>query len=167
MPETPVRIGELIATKDPEEVLVSVGLGSCIGLAMIDRTRGVAGLAHVMLPQSQGEAGPLRGRYADFAVPILLEEVLALGARAATLEVGIAGGAQMFAASSSIEVGKRNEEAVRSALATARLNVKAAATGGDRGRTVRVRPDHGVMTAREVAGDEVVLLGKPVEVAAV
>ncbi|WP_353865236.1 chemotaxis protein CheD [Svornostia abyssi] len=90
MPETPVRIGELVATKDPEDVLVSVGLGSCIGLAMIDRSRGIVGLAHVMLPESTNGAGPLRGRYANHAVPILLEEVLALGARASTLEVGIA-----------------------------------------------------------------------------
>ena len=166
MPETPVRIGELVATKDPEHVLVSVGLGSCIGLAMIDRARGIAGLAHVMLPASKNGAGPLRGRYADHAVPILLEEVLALGARASALEVGIAGGAQMFAKTSTIEVGRRNEEAVRAALDAARLNVKAAATGGERGRTVRVHADAGVMTAREVAGEEVVLLGDRVGVAA-
>lgn len=161
MPETPVRIGELVATKDPEDVLVSVGLGSCIGLAMIDRSRGIVGLAHVMLPESTNGAGPLRGRYANHAVPILLEEVLALGARTSTLEIGIAGGAQMFAQTSSIEVGRRNEEAVRAALGEVRLPVKAAATGGDRGRTVRVHAESGVMTSREVAGDEVVLLGEP------
>lgn len=166
MPETPVRIGELIATKDPGEVLVSVGLGSCIGLAMIDRPRGIVGLAHVMLPESLNGAGPLRGRYANHAVPILLEEVLALGARPSGIEIGMAGGAQMFAKTSSIEVGRRNVEAVRTALASARLSVKAAATGGDRGRTVRVHAQGGVMTAREVAGEEVVLLGKAVGVPA-
>lgn len=166
MSETPVRIGELVATKDPEQVLVSVGLGSCIGLAMVDRDRGIAGLAHVMLPASQNGAGPLRGRYADHAVPILLEEMLALGARASALQVGIAGGAQMFAQTSTIEVGRRNEEAVRTALGAAKLTVAAAATGGERGRTVRVHVGPGVMTAREVAGEEVVLLGEAAGVAA-
>lgn len=161
MPETPVRIGELVATKDPEAVLVSVGLGSCIGLAMIDRARGVVGLAHVMLPESKAgqEDSPLRGRYADRAVPALLDEVVALGARAFALEIGIAGGAHMFGHSSAIEVGKRNEEAVRQALAGARLTVTAAETAGDKGRTVRVHADGGVMTVRKVAADEVVLLG--------
>jgi chemotaxis protein CheD len=162
VPETPVRIGELIATRDPEAVLVSVGLGSCIGLAMIDRARGVAGLAHVMLPESKAgqEASTLRGRYADRAVPVLLDEVVALGARVSALEVGIAGGAQMFGGS-SIEVGRRNEEAVRAALTGVRLAVTAAETGGDKGRTVRVHPDGGVMTVRQVADEEIVLIGSP------
>lgn len=166
MPETPVRIGELVATRNPEDVLVSVGLGSCIGLAMIDRARGIVGLAHVMLPQSKpGQApSPLRGRYADCAVPALLEEVVALGARTSALEVGIAGGAHMFGRTSAIEVGRRNEEAVRQALAEMKLSVAAAETAGDKGRTVRVHADGGVMTVREVAADEVVLLGTPVGV---
>jgi chemotaxis protein CheD len=161
VPETPVRIGELVATRDPDDVLVSVGLGSCIGLAMIDRARGVVGLAHVMLPQSKPgqESSPLRGRYADCAVPALLDDVVALGARAAALEVGIAGGAHMFAHGSAIQVGRRNEEAVREALAAVNLSVAAAETAGDKGRTVRVHADGGVMTVREVASDEVVLLG--------
>lgn len=157
----PVRIGELAATRDPESVLVSVGLGSCIGLAMIDRARGVAGLAHVMLPQSKPgqQDSPLRGRYADLAVPALLQEVVALGGRASALEVGIAGGAQMFGGSSSIEVGRRNEEAVRAALADVNLTVTAAQTAGDKGRTVRVHVNGGLMTVREVGGTETALLG--------
>lgn len=159
MGETPVRIGELIATKDPDEVLVSVGLGSCIGLAMIDRARGIAGLAHVMLPQSPNGAGPLPGRYANHAVPALLQKMVELGASRSAIEVGMAGGAQMFGGSSSIEVGKRNAEAVTTALGDLRLSVKASATGGDKGRTVKVHPAQGVMIVREVASDEVVLLG--------
>ncbi|MBJ7332711.1 MAG: hypothetical protein JHC95_22645 [Solirubrobacteraceae bacterium] len=162
MPEIPVRIGELIATKDPDDVLVSVGLGSCIGLAMIDRTRGIVGLAHVMLPASQnGDPGPLKGRYANHAVPILFEQVTALGARKSGIQVGIAGGAQMFSSANSIEVGKRNDEAVRAALAAAGLQLVASETGGEKGRTVKVRADVGVMTAREVAGEELVLIGTP------
>lgn len=161
MSETPVRIGELVATREPGSVLVSVGLGSCIGLAMIDRARGIAGLAHVMLPESKPgqQDSPLRGRYADLAVPALLHEVVALGARASTIEVGIAGGAQMFGGGSAIEVGRRNEEAVRLALAGVSLRVTAADTAGDKGRTVRVHADGGVMTVREVAGEEKPLLG--------
>ena len=159
MPETPVRIGELIATRDPEEVLISVGLGSCIGLAMIDRARGIAGLAHVMLPASPNGAGPLPGRYANHAVPTLLERMVELGASRSAIEVGMAGGAQMFGGGSSIEVGKRNAEAVSSALGDLRLRIKASATGGEKGRTVKVLAAQGVMIVREVASEEVVLIG--------
>jgi chemotaxis protein CheD len=53
----------------------------------------------------------------------------------------IAGGAKMFAASDTLEIGARNEAAVRAALAAARIPLVGEATGGDRGRTLRVRLD--------------------------
>ncbi len=75
-----------------------------------------------------------------------------LGARKAMLEAVLVGGASMFAgAGSTLEVGSRNEAAVREALAKARIKVVAAATGGTRGRTVRVDPATGLVTVR-VAG---------------
>ena len=50
--ETVVRMGEAAASKAPGDVLACIGLGSCIGLALVDRAAGVAALAHVMLPES-------------------------------------------------------------------------------------------------------------------
>jgi chemotaxis protein CheD len=150
-----VRMGEM-ATTDDGTALVSIGLGSCIGLALLDRAKGVAGLAHVMLPATppEGTRGA-DGRFADRAVPALVDAVLALGARRARLEAILVGGARMFALGSSLDIGARNESAVREALAAARLPVRAAVTRGSTGRTIRVHTDTGVVTVREAGGRDV------------
>ena len=52
--EIAVRMGEIAVTQSPAELLVTVGLGSCIGLALVDQPRRIAGLAHIMLPEAVG-----------------------------------------------------------------------------------------------------------------
>jgi chemotaxis protein CheD len=156
MSELMVRIGEIHASADPGDVLVALGLGSCIGLAVVDRLRGIAGLAHVMLPEAPA-GGAAGERCADRAVPALLERVLGLGARRHRLEVALVGGAQMFASADSIAVGARNDAATRAALRRERLHISAAATGGYRGRTVRVAVG-GHVVYREAGGELVTLI---------
>ena len=91
-----------------------------------------------MLPQARaarayGLPTPARGKYADLAVPALVDAMLAAGARRLGLQVALVGGARMFGAGSgSLDVGARNEAAVRDALTAARLRVRAAATGATR-----------------------------------
>lgn len=152
-----VSMGHVAVTADPAEALLAIGLGSCIGLALVDAGRGVAGLAHIMLPASW--AGGRDSAGADRAVPLLLERVLELGARRWALQAAIAGGAQMFAElGDAPAIGGRNETATRAALRRARIAVDAAATGGPIGRTMRVDPSSGRVTVREVGGTEEVLL---------
>jgi chemotaxis protein CheD len=152
--DTIVRMGELAVSADPAAHLVTIGLGSCIGVVIVDRLRRVAGLAHVMLPQARaGHAEALaasaRGKYADLAVPALVDAMLAAGARRLGLQVALVGGARMFGAGSgTLDVGARNEAAVRDALTVARLRVRAAATGGGKGRTVRVGVGSGQVLVR-------------------
>ena len=158
--ETMVRMGELAVSSTAGDVLVSLGLGSCIGLALIDRKMGIAGLAHVVLPQSQGQEESNARKFADHAVPELVSELEAAGARRVRLEAVLVGGASMFAVSSSnLEVGQRNEAAVRDLLKSLRIPVRAAATGGDRGRTIRVDVSTGTVTFREAGGQDTELLG--------
>jgi chemotaxis protein CheD len=152
--ETMVRMGELAVSSVPGHVLVSLGLGSCIGLALLDRKMGIAGLAHIVLPQSQGPSGDSR-KFADFAVPELVSELEAEGARKVRLEAVLVGGASMFAAiGGSMEVGARNEAAVKAQLSAVRIRVHASATGGSRGRTVRVDPKTGIVLVREAGGKD-------------
>jgi chemotaxis protein CheD len=160
MGEISVRMGELATSTEAETVLVSIGLGSCIGLALVDAGAGVAGLAHIMLPGPGEAASRPPGTFADSGVSALLDAVLALGARRVRLTAVIVGGAQMFGSAGKIQVGTRNEEAVRAALAGARLPVVAADTGGGSGRTIRVYLDETRVTARVAGGRENVLLGK-------
>jgi chemotaxis protein CheD len=155
MADTQVRMGELAASAAAGDVLVSLGLGSCIGLALLDRRTGVAGLAHVVLPDSGGTAADNKLKFADQAVPELVERVVAEGGRRARLEAALVGGASMFATSSAaLEVGQRNESAVRDQLKALRIPVIAAETGGNRGRTIRVHVDSLHITVREAGGSD-------------
>jgi chemotaxis protein CheD len=157
--ETMVRMGELAVSSMPGDVLVSLGLGSCIGLALIDRRMGIAGLAHVVLPQSQGHGRANPRKFADLAVPEMLSDLEELGARKVRLEAVLVGGASMFAVSAaSLEVGQRNEAAVREVLQAQRIPVVAAATGGSKGRTIRVDVATSAVTVREAGGKDTELL---------
>jgi len=154
-----VRMGELTASRTPGHVLASIGLGSCIGLVLVESTRRAAGLAHIVLPESRGEAQVAVGKFADSAVPALLSKMAAIGARRATLRAVLVGGAQMFALGdrSSLDIGRRNEQAARAALEAAGLQVHAAATGGSQGRTVRVYVEDGLVTVKEPGAAELEL----------
>jgi len=160
MAETMVRMGELAASASSADVLVSLGLGSCIGLALVDRRTGAAGLAHVVLPASDGHsAGQNPMKFADHAVPELINRVVKLGGRKVKLEAVLVGGASMFAVSSgALEVGQRNEAAVRQQLTTHRIPVLAHETGGNRGRTIRVFLADLRVTVREAGGKDSDLL---------
>jgi chemotaxis protein CheD len=157
--ETMVRMGELAVSNEAGHVLVSLGLGSCIGLALLDRRGYRAGLAHVVLPQSQGHVADNPLKFADHAVPELLKRLMGLGARRSGVEAVLVGGASMFATTSaSLEVGQRNEAAVREHLKTLRIPVVAHATGGNRGRTIRVDVAAGGVVVREAGGKNTDLL---------
>ena len=146
------RMGEMVVSSDPNEELVALGLGSCIGLAIVDRTAGVAGLAHIVLPESN-DRGEQLGKYADTAIPELITRLRQAGAVERRFETAIAGGARMFEMSGGLDIGVRNEAAVRSALAAAHLTVRAAKTGGTTGRTLKVTLSDLTVTVRS-AGEQ-------------
>jgi chemotaxis protein CheD len=154
-----VRIGDLrVVAPGACGRLVTVGLGSCVGVAIVDLQGGVAGLAHVFLPE-QPPGGPRvgagAGTYADIAIPTLVRDVLAASGRRATtrtLVAIIAGGAQMFAGRSGADVGERNVAAVRDALATAGVQVAAEDLGGSKGRTMRVEAGPSAQVSVRVVG---------------
>jgi chemotaxis protein CheD len=152
--EIAVRMGEIAVSSNPDDVLLAIGLGSCIGLALVDQRRGIAGLAHVMLPEALGGSGPA-GKFADLAVPELVEQVTALGASRPMLRAVLVGGAQMFSLGSSaaMDIGARNDAAVRAALAKERISIVAAEVGGSKGRTIRVVPG-GAVLSKEAGGAE-------------
>jgi chemotaxis protein CheD len=143
-----VRMGEMVVSKNPKDELVALGLGSCIGLAIVDRTAGVAGLAHIVLPESN-DRGAQAGKFADTAVPELIARMRRAGAVERRFETALVGGAQMFDMSSGLDIGARNEAAVRAALSKARIPVTAAQTGGNAGRTLKIAVGQMLVTARE------------------
>jgi chemotaxis protein CheD len=156
--ETMVRMGELAISDTPGDVLVSLGLGSCIGLAVVDKRAGVAGLAHIVLPAATGAPKPgSLNKFADHAVPALVDGMVERGASRVFMQASLIGGASMFAGTGGLEVGARNADAVRELVAGRRVPVVAEAVGGSKGRTVRVDVTSGAVSVREVGGTEEVL----------
>ena len=135
-----VRMGCLAVTAAPTGVLSTIGLGSCVGLVLLDADAFVIGLAHIMLPASRPIDGKTPGKFADLAVPALIAEMVRLGASARRLEAALVGGAKMFASNgaSKLDIGDRNTAAATEALAAARMPVRAKMTAGAVGRTVWV-----------------------------
>lgn len=157
-------MGELAVSDGDVDVLVTMGLGSCIGLALLDRARGAAGLAHVVLPDSRDAASTeAPAKFADAAVPALAHALATLGSRPAQMEAVLVGGARMFAFPGregvGLDVGARNDAAVTAALAAMGIPVRARATGGTKGRTVRVHVQAGAVTVREAGSPEEQLYG--------
>jgi chemotaxis protein CheD len=151
-----VRMGEMAVSGNPTDELVALGLGSCIGLAIIDRSAGIAGLAHIVLPESGTGAGPA-GKFADTAVPELLEQLRRAGAVERRYETALVGGARMFETTKGLDIGSRNEAAVRAALARARVTIKAHETGGSQGRTVKIEVATMLVTVRMAGAQPVPL----------
>jgi chemotaxis protein CheD len=148
-------MGEIEVSKRIGEELVARGLGSCIGLALIDRVSGVAGMAHVVLPESNG-SDKEPGRFADLAVPALIARMQRAGAVTRRLDAVLAGGARMFELG-EMDIGARNATAVKAGLGRAGVKIRAAATGGDRGRTLRLTVGDFAVTVKEAGGEPVTL----------
>jgi chemotaxis protein CheD len=104
---------------------------------MVDRDAGVAGLAHVVLPESLGKPGPA-AKFADLAIPDLMTRLVEAGAARRRLEAVLIGGARMFTVGASLDIGARNAEAVREALGREGVKIQAEEIGGNRGRTARI-----------------------------
>ena len=85
-------MGETVVSRRAGDELVARGLGSCIGLALIDPTTGVAGMAHIVLPESQ-DSDREPGKFADLAVPALIAQMQKAGAMLRRLDAVMAGGA--------------------------------------------------------------------------
>jgi chemotaxis protein CheD len=154
-----VRMAEFAASQTQGDVLVSLGLGSCVGVALLDESYAVAALAHVVLPSAGETPGAAThvnpAKFADTAVPFLIDEMLSMGAQRRRLNAVLVGGAQMFAlGATSLDIGRRNEAAVREALTATGVPVRAAVTGGGVGRTIRVYVGQSRVTCKEAGGTE-------------
>ena len=147
-----IGMGEIAISKEPTSVLTCLGLGSCIALCAYDPVSKVGGMVHIVLPESSiNNAEKSPAKYADTAVPHLIEQMSKHDAIKTRLVVKIAGGAQMSLASGLVgafKTGERNVEMVLSALNKERIAVSGIDVGGNKGRTVQLYPATGKVTTR-------------------
>ena len=134
--------------------IISYGLGSCIGISLYDPQTKIGGLLHIMLPDStQARPTDNPAKFADTGLPLMLKDVLALGASRTRLVAKIAGGAQMFAfanATDIMRVGARNAEAAKKILKDLNIRLIAEDTGGTYGRTVSIDLETGVYKVKTI-----------------
>jgi chemotaxis protein CheD len=152
-----VGLGEIQVTRRPSAILTCVGLGSCIAICAYDRIARVGGLAHIVLPTSDGKPAGSLAKYADTGVPILIKRLIENGGRVANLVVKLAGGSQMSLAggfSNTFKTGERNLAEVKTALFRENIAVAASDTGGTKGRSVRLYIETGRVTVRSVGMEE-------------
>ena len=134
--------------------IISYGLGSCIGISLYDPQTKAGRLLHIMLPDStQARPTDNPAKFADTGLPLMLRDVLELGASRSRLVAKIAGGAQMFAfanATDIMRVGARNAEAAKKILKELNIRLLSEDTGGNYGRTVQIDLNDGVYKVKTI-----------------
>ena len=146
-----IGIGEYRVGSYP---MMTIGLGSCIGLTLYDSSIKVGAMVHIMLPDSSGRTDR-PGKYADTAVVLLLKELEKLGSRnPRSLIAKMAGGACMFEYfGANLNIGERNAEKVRALLKQNNIKLAAEDVGGKVGRSVTFFPaNNGKFTIRRADG---------------
>ena len=155
-----VGMADLKVCKSPNGI-TTLGLGSCVGIALRDPNTKIGGLAHIMLPDSKAIRNNTNiPKFADTGIEELVRQVVAAGAGRGRLVAKIAGGAQMFAfqnKSDLVRVGERNVEAVKKKLQELRIPIQAEDTGKNYGRTVIFYPETGNFVIRSVGRAEMVI----------
>ncbi len=149
------------AVRRGEQVIATIGLGSCVAIALYDRVTKTGGLAHILLPSqamSRETANP--AKFPETIVPLMLAEMRALaGSASGRVSAKIVGGASMFgtlALGTGINVGERNVTATREVLAAHDIPLVAEDTGLDYGRSVYFHLADGRVEVRSLkAGDRV------------
>ncbi|KXH80004.1 chemotaxis protein CheD [Sporosarcina sp. HYO08] len=138
----------------PGGTIRTIGLGSCVGVVLYDEMKRIAGLLHVMLPNSELAKSTdfNKAKFANTGVPALIDALEAKGARTSALRAKIAGGAQMFQLGSneSFRIGHRNIEAVKEELKRCRIPLIAEDTGGTNGRTIEFDTETSILHVRTV-----------------
>lgn len=138
LPVVKVLIGEVHCVRPP--YLLQAVVGSCIAVAIFDPIAKLAGMAHVLLPDSRDRAETtLPGKFADKAVDCLYAGLLELGATPGRLRAKFSGGAQMFSGvpqAKGCDIGGQNARAVRLGLERLKIGIVSEETGGAAGRKV-------------------------------
>jgi chemotaxis protein CheD len=147
---TAIGIGEYRIGSFP---IMTIGLGSCIGLTLYDEKLKIGAMVHIMLPESGGRTDR-PGKYADTAIPFLLKALADAGSSNRSLVAKMAGGASMFEYfGTNLNIGERNTEKVRALLKEHDIRLVAEDVGGKVGRSVTFLPaNDGKVSIRRADG---------------
>lgn len=144
-----IDISDLKVSADPEVLLVTYALGSCIAVMVHDPVRQAAGMIHYMLPLSATSPEKAKARpamFADTGIPLLFQSMYTLGCKKADLVVKVAGGGALYDDKGLFSIGKRNYTIMRKMFWKTGVIISAEDVGGARSRTVRLHVGTGRCT---------------------
>ncbi|MCF6460520.1 chemotaxis protein CheD [Clostridium sp. Cult3] len=148
-----VGMADLNVIKAPG-ILTTLGLGSCVGIALYDKPNRVAGLAHIMLPSSKEiKNNENKAKFADTGIELLIARMVKEGAVKERLIAKIVGGAQMFSFnnnSSILKIGERNIQATKEKLKELNIRIISEDTGGNYGRTIELDAEDGSLLVKTI-----------------
>lgn len=150
-----VNVGVAQVKTGSKSTVLRTILGSCIGICIYDRMKKIGGMAHILLPKdTTGGLNP--EKYADTAIPLLINRLVKEGAKKEFMSAKIAGGASMFKFESNIslgQIGERNIEETKKLLEKSGIPILEEDTGGNAGRVINFFLDDGHLRVR-AAGKE-------------
>jgi chemotaxis protein CheD len=152
--EVRVDMADMKIEYRPVELLTSVG--SCVAICLHDPVHRIGGLAHVMLPNSvNGQNEPIPSKFANSAVPALINGISKISGRQSRLSAKIAGGANMFSnlGANHLDIGAKNIKAVKKALDDHRIKLTGEDVGGLHGRRISFNVASGVTLVRTFNGE--------------
>lgn len=136
-----VGVSDMIVSNDPEKVIVTYSLGSCLGITIYDAEARVGGMLHFMLPESELDKSKARINpymFADTGIPRLFKSAYELGAKKNRIRVVMVGGSQVMDQNGFFNIGKRNVMAARKIFHRNNVVIDFADTGGTTNRTIRL-----------------------------
>ena len=136
-----VGVADMKVSRDPDVVLVTHSLGSCIGVAIYDPVVRVGGLLHYMLPDSDLDLKKSRDNpamFGDTGIPLLFKSTYKFGAKKSRLKVVVAGGAQIMDQKGLFNIGKRNHTLLRKMFWRNNVMIDFEEVGGTVNRTIRL-----------------------------
>jgi chemotaxis protein CheD len=152
-----VGLGERVVSKNPDDILVAFGLGSCLGIGVYDPRSRLCGLMHAVLPERTDGTDPFNPKYVDSGILGLIDELVHAGASRNSMILRMAGGANMLvnaSLSKTFDIGTRNVATAHASFSTLNIKVSGEQTGGNSGRTVRLYVATGRMTYRVIGETE-------------
>jgi chemotaxis protein CheD len=155
MNQTLINVGVAQVKIGQNPAILRTILGSCVGICVYDRIKKMGGLAHILLPlDTTNGANP--EKYADTAIPLLIQRLLKEGCKRENMSAKIAGGASMFKFQSNVtlgQIGDRNIEETKKILEHLKIPLLEEDTGGNTGRVIDFFLDDGHIKVK-AAGKE-------------
>jgi chemotaxis protein CheD len=141
-----VGVSDMKVSKDPDSVLITYSLGSCIGIAIYDPVVRVGGMLHFMLPESSLDGDKAKrnpSMFADTGIPYLFKSTYDLGAQKKRMRVVVVGGSQILDQHGFFNIGKRNHMSVRKIFWKNQVMIDYEDIGGNGNRTIKLEVTNG------------------------